>query len=256
MSVNKTRERIDHLNWYEFPRKKALAISCLATFLIPASASAQEESIDSSYRWIDRSMRAGLYAGYVFTSRGNLDQGPGSSPIIGGRFRARLSNPLTVEVSVGYGSSDIWVTDPRLETPAIVDTTQSDWLLIEANLKLSLTGARSVKRFQPYLFIGGGILQGISEEISEVFAAPGLELYRFDIGTTPSVSVGAGGEWDISDRLGLGLEVRDHIWKLSTPDAFFFPDNLANFANSGVEAPKESFWTNNIELSATLSYYF
>ena len=256
MSVNKTRERNDELNWYRFPARTVLTISCLATVLMPASAFAQQESIDSSYRWIDRSMRAGLYAGYVFTSRGNLDQGPGSSPIIGGRFRARLSSPLTFEVSVGYGSSDLWVTDPRLEVPAIVDTVNSDWLLIEAYLQLSLTGARSVKKFQPYLFIGGGILQGISEEVSDVFAAPGLEPYRFKIGTTPSLSVGAGAEWDLSDRLGFSFELRDHIWKLKSPDAFFLPQNLLNFGNSGVEAPKESFWTNNFELSTTLSYYF
>ena len=256
MSVNKTRERNDQLNWYRFPARTVLAISCLVTVLAPASAFAQEESIDSSYRWIDRSMRAGLYVGYVFTSRGNLDQGPGSSPIIGGRFRMRLSNPLTFEVNVGYGSSDLWVTDPRLDVPAIVDTTQSDWLLIEAYLQLSLTGARSVKSFQPYVFIGGGILQGISEEVSDVFAAPGLDPYRFNIGTTPSLSVGVGAEWDISERLGLGLEIRDHIWKFNSPDAFFSVENLSNVLESGVEAPKEGFWTNNFELSATLSYYF
>jgi hypothetical protein len=193
-------------------------------------------------------MRAGLYAGYLFTSRANLDQAPGSSPIVGGRFRARLSSPLTFEVSLGYGSSDLYVTDPRLEVPTIVDTTQSDWLLIEAYLQLSLTGARSVKSFQPYLFIGGGILQGISEEVADVFAAPGLDPYRFKIGTTPSLSVG--------DRLGLGIEIRDHIWRFNSPDAFFYPQNLGNFLESGVEAPEEGFWTNNFEVSATLSYYF
>lgn len=256
MSVNKTRERIDHLNRYRIPVTKVLAISCLATVLIPAAASAQQENIDSSYRWIDRSMRGGLYAGYLFTSRGNLDQAPGSSPIVGARFRARLSSPLTFEVSLGYGSSDLYVTDPRLEVPSIVDTTQSDWLLIEAYLQLSLTGARSVKRFQPYVFIGGGILQGISEEVSDVFAAPGLDPYRFKIGTTPSLSFGVGAEWDLSDRLGLGFEIRDHIWKFNSPDAFFYPENLGNFLESGVEAPKEGFWTNNFEVSATLSYYF
>jgi len=256
MSVNKTSERTDDLNPTRSLLKAALAISCLATILIPAPAFAQQESIESPYRWIDHSMRAGLYVGYVFTSRGNLDQGPGSSPIVGGRFRVRVSNPLTFEVTVGYGSSDLWVTDPRLEVPSIVDTVNSDWLLIEANAQLWLTGARSVKRFQPYLLIGGGILQGISEEVSDVFAAPGLEPYRFNIGTTPSLSLGAGAEWDISDRLGLSFDLRDHLWKLKSPDAFFYLENLANFAESGVEAPEESFWTNNFELSTTLFYYF
>ncbi len=256
MSVNKTRERNDDLNWYGFPARSVLAISCLLTVLMPGAAFAQEESIESPYRWIDRSLRAGPYVGYVFTSRGNLEQAPGGAPIIGGRFRARLSSPLTFEVGVGYGSSDLYVTDPRLETPAIVDTVSSGWLLIEAYLQLSLTGARSYKKLQPYVFIGGGILQGIDEGVSEVFAAPGLDPYRFEIGTTPSLSLGAGVEWDLSDRLGVGFELRDHLWNFNTPEAFFYPLNLANFLDSGVEAPEDSFWTNNFELSTTVSYYF
>ena len=99
-------------------------------------------------------------------------------------------------------------------------------------------------------------LLGLSEEVADIYSLPGLEPYRFEIGTTPSIGVGLGVEWDISERLGLSGEVRDHLWRFTSPDAFFLLTNLANFADSGVEAPKESFWTNNIELSATLSYYF
>jgi hypothetical protein len=231
-------------------------ICSLAAVAAPTRALAQEERIDSSYRWIDRSVRAGPYVGYMFTSRGNLSQAPGSSPIVGGRFRIRISSPLSFEISVGYGSSDIYVTDPRLQVPAIVDTTSSNWLLAEAYVQLALTGARSVSRLQPYLLFGGGILQGLSEEVSDIYALPGQELYRFEIGTTPSIGVGLGVEWDISDHLGLGAEVRDHLWRFKSPEAFFFLPNLANFADSGVEAPKESFWTNNIDVSATLFYYF
>ena len=244
------------MNRTRLPARLVFAICSLAAVAAPSRALAQEERIESSYRWIDRSIRAGPYAGYMFTSRGNLSQAPGSSPIVGGRFRIRISSPLSFEISAGYGSSDIYVTDPRLEVPAIVDTTSSSWLLAEAYVQLALTGARSVSRLQPYLLFGGGILQGLSEEVADIYALPGLELYRFEIGTTPSIGVGLGVEWDISDRLGLGAEVRDHLWRFKSPEAFFFLPNLANFADSGVEAPKESFWTNNIDVSATLSYYF
>lgn len=255
-SVNKTRERIDDLNRTRFPARLVFAICCLTAVLAPSTARAQEERIESSYRWIDRSMRVGPYAGYMFTSRGNLSQAPGPSPIVGGRFRIRISSPLSFEIGAGYGSSDLYVTDPRLDVPAIVDTTTSSWLLAEAFVQLALTGARSVSRIQPYFLIGGGILLGLSEEVADIYSLPGLEPYRFEIGTTPSIGVGLGVEWDISERLGLSGEVRDHLWRFTSPDAFFLLTNLANFADSGVEAPKESFWTNNIELSATLSYYF
>jgi len=244
------------LNRSRLPAHFVFAICSLAAVVAPSTAHAQEERIESSYRWIDRSIRAGPYVGYVFTSRGNLSQAPGPSPIVGGRVRIRISSPLSFEISAGYGSSDIYVTDPRLEVPAIVDTTTSSWLLAEAYLQLALTGARSVSRLQPYVMLGGGILQGLSEEVADIYALPGLELYRFDIGTTPSIGVGFGLEWDISEHLGLSAEVRDHLWRFTSPEAFFLLTNLANFADSGVEAPKESFWTNNIDVSATLFYYF
>jgi hypothetical protein len=244
------------LNFHRAPVRILLTICGLFAILAPGTAFSQEERIDSSYRWIDRSMRLGAYVGYMFTSRGNLSQAPGSSPIVGGRFRIRISSPLTLEISAGYGSSDLYVTDQRLDVPAIVDTTTSSWLLAEAYVQLALTGSRSVKRVQPYLLFGGGILQGLSEEVADIYSLPGLEPYRFEIGTTPSIGVGLGLEWDISDRLGLGVEVRDHLWRFTSPDAFFLLTNLENFADSGVEAPKESFWTNNIELGATLTFYF
>ena len=244
------------MNRTRLPDLLVLTICSLAALAAPSRALAQEERIESSYRWIDRSIRVGPYAGYMFTSRGNLNQAPGSSPIVGGRFRIRISSPLSFEISAAYGSSDIYVTDPRLEVPSIVDTTSSSWLLAEAYLQLSLTGARSVSRLQPYLLFGGGILQGLSEEVADIYALPGLEPYRFEIGTTPSIGVGLGVEWDISERLGLAIEARDHLWRFKSPEAFFLLPNLANFADSGVEAPKESFWTNNIDVSATLFYYF
>lgn len=244
------------MNRTRLPARLVLAICGLAALAAPATVQAQEERIESSYRWIDRSIRAGPYAGYIFTSRGNLSQAPGPSPVFGGRFRIRISSPLSFEISAGYGSSDLYVTDPRLEVPSIVDTTTSSWLLAEAYIQLALTGARSVRGLQPYLLFGGGILQGLSEEVADIYALPGLELYRFEIGTTPSIGVGLGVEWDISERLGLSAEVRDHLWRFQSPEAFFFLPNLANFADSGVEAPKESFWTNNIDVSATLFYYF
>ncbi len=62
MSVNKTHERTEDLNPNRSLLKAALAISCLATILVPSAAYAQQESIESDYRWIDRSMRAGLFA--------------------------------------------------------------------------------------------------------------------------------------------------------------------------------------------------
>ncbi|MEJ2483856.1 MAG: hypothetical protein P8049_12290, partial [Gemmatimonadota bacterium] len=68
------------MNPTRIPARLLIALCGLTVVLAPSSATAQEERIESSYRWIDRSIRAGPYGGYVFTSRGHLDQAPGSSP--------------------------------------------------------------------------------------------------------------------------------------------------------------------------------
>ena len=231
-----------------------LALAGLA--LHPATARAQQESIDTPYRWIERGTRVGLVGGYMFTSRGDPPIGPGPSPFIGARLRARLSSPLSLELGVGYGSSDEWVIDPRLEGgPAVVDTVGADWLIIEASMQLALTGARSYHRLQPYVLFGGGVLLGLSTETSDVLESP-QQQFVFEIGTAPLVHLGLGAEFDVSRRWGLALEVRDNLWRVTTPDGWFQLNVLQNLLDSNSPAPDESEWTHNFELTASLYYYF
>ena len=73
---------------------------------------AQEPSIDTPYRWIEKGMRFGVSPGYILTSRGSLGLGPGSTPTAAGRFRIRVSNPLSVGINVTYGNSDRRIVNP------------------------------------------------------------------------------------------------------------------------------------------------
>jgi hypothetical protein len=222
----------------------------------PGSAAAQEESIDTPYRWIENGTRLGLVGGYIFTSRGDPPFGPGSSPFLAARFRARLSSPLSLELGVGYGSSDEYVIDPRLDGgPAVVDTVDADWLIIQASMQFAFTGARSYHKFQPYLVLGGGILQGLSTGASDELASP-QQPFKYEIGTSPIVHLGLGAELDVSKRLGLAFEARDNLWRVRTPDGWFRIDVLQNILDSGSVAPSESQWTHNFEITATLYYYF
>lgn len=223
---------------------------------VHSPAAAQEERIDTPYRWIERGTRVGLYGGYLVTNRGRYDMGPGSAVTLGARFRARLSSPLSLEIGVGYGSSDLWVTDPRLEGgPAVVDTVSTDYLLIQAAFQLALTGARSYRRVQPFITIGGGILQELSTGTSDILTVP-QGPFAFEIGTAPVIHFGAGAEIDVSDRIGISLEARDNLWRIKTPDGWFRLDVLQNILDSGAPAPQESQWLHNFELTAALYYYF
>ena len=233
-----------------------LTLAVMAVALGPESAAAQEESIDTPYRWLERGTRLGLVGGYIFTNRGDPPFGPGSSPFLGARFRARLSSPLSLEIGGGYGNSNEYVIDPRLEGgPAIVDTVNADWLIIEASLQFAFTGARSFHKLQPYVVLGGGILQGLSTGTSAALGIP-QEPFVYEIGTSPMLNFGVGAELDVSRRLGLAFEVRDNLWRLRIPQGWFLPAVLKNLIDTGSPAPDEKQWVHNFELTASLYYYF
>ncbi len=236
------------------PRVALLLLAVLAAGT--REAGAQQPNIDTPYRWIDRSMRAGLSPGYIFTGRGSLELGPGSTPTLAGRFRIRVGSPLSIGINSMYGGSDRFVVNPLAEGgPAVVDTVGSSWLLIELGVQFAFTGARTWHGVQPYILIGGGALFGLQNEVSPLVELLGLEPFVFKVGTWPSFLAGGGMEWLVSSRVGLGFEFRDHIWRIKTPDGFFDPLVLENIIESGAPAPQESQWTNNFELSLTLWFY-
>lgn len=184
--------------------------------------------------------------------------GPGSSAVLGARLRARLSSPLSLELSFGFGSSDRFVVAPDLPMgPSVVDTVGVDWLLAEVAFQLALTGARTLHGLQPYVLFGAGFLKGLSEEQSPLLPLPLVgPPTRFEINTAPVAQVGFGVEWQAGGRIGIGFEVRDHLWRLKAPDGFFTQPVLDRIEELGVPAPKDSEWTNNVELSASIWYYF
>ena len=249
------------MNSGRFAAGIALAVLFVAGLVRPGAAGAQEtaepERIDTPYDWIDGGFRLGAYGGYIATNRGEMELGPGSTALFGGRLRARVSSPLSIEIGVGYGSSDRYIIDPRLETgPAVVDTTDTDWLLIEGGFQIALTGARTLHRIQPYFVLTGGVLQGLNEGDYDALSSPGDLPFRYEIGTAGVIGAGVGLEWLPFDGVGFGFEVRDHLWRIATPDGYFQLDVLRNYEELGLPAPRESQWTHNFEFSISGYYYF
>lgn len=255
-------------------RRRRTRTSAIATVLIllsglvvlgpsPASAQAGEGGdtlrIDTPYRWIQRSFRVGVFGGYLSADRGVSELGPGSTATLGARARARISSPISLEGGVTYGSSDRFVVDPRLPNgPATVDTVGSRWLMAEAAMQFAVTGARTWHGIQPYALIGGGFLVGIDEPRSPRLepAQPGEPAVRADIGVAPVVQAGLGFEWKVSERMGIGFEVRDHLWRISTPDAFFEEEVLDRIDERDLPAPQDTDWAHNLGLSVSVWRYF
>lgn len=239
-------------------------LACL--LLSPGRADAQQPDsvrIDTPYRWIPRGFRVGAAGGYLDTSLGNMRLGPGSSPVGGLRARVRISSPLSLEGSVLYGQSDRFVVDPRLDTgPAVVDTLSSRWLLAEAGIQFAVTGNRTWHGLQPYALVSGGFLVGLDEEASQVFAAPQLTDFRYDIEIMPAIQAGLGVEWLLGERFGLAVEARDHLWRISTPGdpdsgtGFFRQEVLDAIQDADAEAPRDTDWTHNLGFTLTIYRYF
>jgi hypothetical protein len=233
-----------------------LAFLFLASPAIPGQILAQER-IETPFDWVDASLRVGVFAGNLSSDRGSLGIGPGGSTTFGARLRARVSSPLSLEIGFGLGNSERAVIDPRLPAgPAPVDTVNADWLVIEGGFQIALTGSRTLHQLQPYIVLTGGVLKGRGEEVSDSLMAAEDVPFQYNIGTASMFTAGAGVEWIPNGRIGLGLEVRDRLWRIKAPDGFFRLDVLQNIEDLGLEAPQESEWTHNIELSASLYYYF
>jgi hypothetical protein len=65
-----------------------------------------------------------------------------------------------------------------------------------------------------------------------------------DFGPAFAVGVGAGTDWFLTERLSVRLEARNHLWRLTTPQAF---------TTTGEE---DTEWTNNLGLTLGAALYF
>lgn len=243
----------------------ALILALLSGALATAPLSAQEGDegqgeegrIDSPYRWREKGFRVGLFGGYHSANRGNLGFGQGPSAAGGAKLRLRISSPLSFEFGATYAPAERRVVDPREDAgPTVVDTLSAGWLRADIGAQLSLTGARTWNGIQPYAAFGAGFVFGVNEGASEVFADPALEPFRYDISTAPHVFIGSGFELFPSEKIGIGVEIRDYLIRLSAPDGFLLPDILQIIEEAGGEAPNASAWQHNLEFGIVLWYYF
>lgn len=235
---------------------RGTSASIFLVLLLAPAARAQEERIDSPYRWIPRGLRVAPVGGYLEAGRGSLEFGPGPTSLVGGRFRARVSSPLSIELGALLGPAERFVIDPRLETgPAPVDTVASTWLAAQLALQVAFTGRRTWHGIHPYLLLGTGLLIGIDEDESEVFADTALADFRYNLNAAPLFQAGLGAEVHVSDRIGIGFEVRDYLVRLKAPDGFFRPEVLETIEEAGATAPNDTQWPSNLEFSVSLWYY-
>lgn len=222
----------------------------LALFLSAAGA-AGAQSIPSPYRHIEHTQSAGPFIGYLLTDPGivvdsmQIEPGPRSGFLAGIRYSGRLGGPVSGEVSMALSPSDRRVyAETAVAGDTILqerETTRSLLLLGEVGVRFQLTGTRTWNGLAPYAIATGGIIGNLAGTTELEEEQP--EVKRFGTGRF-TASLGGGSLWYATERLALRVEVRDHLWRLTVPEAFRGPND------------PDSEWTNNIVLTVGAMFHF
>jgi hypothetical protein len=230
----------------------------LAGALIGASVEAAAQQISSPYEFIEKKRDIGPIGGYIFTDRGAANVGPGGGPFFGLQATFSVSDPLKLGAFVAYFPSERDVIDPTPEEgdePVTVGPRDFNLLMIAGRVHLALTGMRTWHRLAPFLTGGIGIALDVSGAPSCTLLSTDpdcqvLPTERVDFGSSLLGHIGLGTVWLPTQRIGVRLELLNAIWRIKTPDGFRVPEVVLD------PIPSETDWTNNLQLSAVLSFWF
>lgn len=225
--------------------RRALFLTLTALLIGTSVAGAQ--TVPSPFRYVETTQSASVFAGYLWTGEGEHGLWPQDAPLLGALYTIRFSGPLSGEVMLGAAPSQRTVFQ---RTSAPTDSVQlaargdvnSLLLTGEAGLRFHLTGARTWRGIMPFVATGVGIAADVlrGNELEETIE----ETQRVDLGPAFAVSVGAGTDWFLTERLSLRLEGRDHLWRVS------IPEGLTNTRRA------ENEWTHNLGVTLGVALHF
>jgi len=204
----------------------------------------------SPYRELSTKYQISGTAGYSWGGGGKVGVGPGSGPVYGGRMDVHLAGPGAVQFGINLGSLDRVLLDAtKGPDERIVGTAKQSVLMIDAGLNLMLTGEKTWYGFAPYLGVSLGLAFGGS--------VPEDSLSGYEFNTKFMVGPQIGFRWQLLHHIGLHVDFRDAIWRLSYPDRFFVVPSGASFAPIlDPQFNKNTQWTHNPMLLVSLGYAF
>jgi hypothetical protein len=204
------------------------ALVPLVGVVLASPSVCRAQSIQSPYRFVDKTQAVSAFAGYVATGKGSVGLGPKSGPLFGTRYSIRLSGPFNVEIEPAFFKSTRPVRDTTVVDSArqIVGEADIALLVVNGALRFNITGPRTWNRLQPFLLFGGGAAVDLSGSSPDDELVTGEA--RFDFGTSFAGAIGGGVEWFASDRLTVRFDARNALWKIKTPLAFLADDFGAN----------------------------
>ena len=220
----------------------------IAVLLLAGASPAAAQRITTPYRFFEETQSVGITALHLSTDEGSLGLGPRSGTGFGVRYDIRLSGPFFVEAEAVYLPTTRAVVDTIVVDSAFTEVGEADIsvALLQASLRLNLTGQRTWHRLLPFVFLGiGTAIEVQDDEEAEVTIVPSA---RTDFGTTFAGQLGAGIEWFPVERVAIRADVRNIFWQLRTPEGLRVFD-------LGRTLPSEE-WASNLAGSIGIAVHF
>jgi len=198
-----------------------MTITGLLTGLTPRQADGQ--TIPSPYRYFENKQEAGVFAGILGPGTGRFGFGPKSGSAVGARYGLQLGGPFGLEGTFTYQPTTRDIVDPtRAEGERVVGEADAEMLSFDARLRFSLTGDRTWRGLNPFVFMGGGITWDIAGE-TEADAVI-LPQDRFEFGAKFVALLGGGMRWVLTERVLIRADFVITMNQLKTPQGYLDPE--------------------------------
>ena len=202
----------------------AMLSLALAGLLFTAGPPTLEgQTIPSNYRFFEHRQEAGFFAGFTGQGTGRFGFGPGPGPVYGARYGIHLGGPFGLEGVFGYNPTTRDLIDPtREEGSRVVGEADVKLVSLDARLKFSLTGDRSWKGLNPFLFAGAGLIWDAAGESPDESLV--LPEDQFGFGRKFLAPLGGGIRWLPGERFLVRADLALTMFQLKTPVGYRNPD--------------------------------
>lgn len=201
----------------------AFAAACAACLAGPSAGAAQD--ISSPFRFVDERHSAQFVYGYAWADEGTVGLASAPGTLFGARYGFRVGGPLMLHVETVYFPSTRTVfdlTDDEEPVREPVGEADIDLFLLNAGVRFGLTGPRAYRGLMPYVLVMGGGAFDLADAPPAEADVPAEN--RFDFGSAFTGVFALGTDLLVGSRLAIGVEARQSLWKIETPEPFILAD--------------------------------
>ena len=245
MTKEQTAGRLD--GWFTPRWAVAVVVALLA--VQPSSRLVGQVGYDpahSPYRDAPTGSGPVFYAGYLGGGRGRVPVGISDGNTWGLRYDLAFGS-ASIELGAAYGQTTRRIVNPfvavKNNTSGLIDC---DIVLVDATLKMALTGPKTWHGLAPYIGASLGVAKG-----SEL----GQDTSGYSFGTKFTFAPVVGTKFYVGRRLSVSADFRAVFWRLAYPSQFKQPDKADGIPVLAFDAA-EFNWTVHPWITLGLGWKF